>query len=51
MLVDQLGLCVPSQEQAEIIEPGNNALQLDSVHQEDRDGYLLLADVIEKRIL
>src|SRR5690606_36021416 len=51
VLVDELGLAVPAQQHAEIVEPGDDALQLDPVDQEDRDGNLRLADMVEKGIL
>ena len=51
MLIDQLRLSIASEQQAEIVEPGDDALQLDAVHEENRDRDLLLPNVIEKRIL
>src|SRR5262245_4139532 len=51
VLIDQLGLRIAAQQQAEVIEPGDHALQLDAVHEEDRDRDFLLADVVEKSIL
>jgi hypothetical protein len=51
MLVDKLALPVATQEHAEIVKPGDDALQLDPVDQKDRDRDLGLADVIEERIL
>ena len=51
VLVDELRVSVAPQQHAEIIEPGHHALQLDAVHQEDGERDLVLADVIEKRVL
>jgi len=42
---------VPSQQHAEIIEPGHHALQFDAVHQKDGERYFAFADVIEESIL
>jgi hypothetical protein len=42
---------VPPQQYAEIVEPGDYALQLDAVHQKYRQRRLVLSYVIEKRIL
>jgi len=38
-------MAVASQEHAEVIEPGYNALELHSVHQGNRERGLVLADV------
>ena len=51
MLVNQLRMTVPPEQDAEIIEPGDDALQLDAVHQKDGERGLVLANVIEKRVL
>ncbi|MNL45841.1 hypothetical protein D3C87_1685180 [compost metagenome] len=51
VLIDQLRLRVTTQQQAEIVEPGDDTLQLDAVHQEDGDGDFLLSDVIKEGIL
>ena len=51
MFVDQLGHAVAAQQNAEIIEPGDDALELHAVHQEDGDGNLLLAHMVEERVL
>jgi hypothetical protein len=42
---------VPSQQHAEIIEPGHHALQFDTVHQKDGERYFAFADVIEESVL
>jgi hypothetical protein len=39
------------QQHREIVERSNVPLQFDSVHQEDRDGRLVLAEVIEEDVL
>lgn len=51
MLVDQLRLRIAAQQKAEIVKPGDHALQFDTIHEEDCDWHLLLADVIEKGVL
>src|SRR6516164_2568071 len=51
VLVDELGMPVASQQDAEIIEPGHYPLQLDPVHQEDRERGFVLTDVVEEGIL
>jgi len=42
---------VAAQQDAEIIEPGDDTLQFDAVDQEDRERNLVLADKIEKSVL
>ena len=51
VLVDELRMAVPPQQHAEIIEPRNNALQLDPVHQKDRERNFRFADVVEESVL
>jgi len=51
MLIDELRVAVPPQEHTEIVEPGYNALQLHPVHQKNGQRRLVLADVVEKRVL
>ena len=51
VLVDELGVPIAPQQNAEIIEPGHHALQFDAIHQEDRERYFVLADVIEEGVL
>ncbi len=51
MLVDQLRLAIAAQKHAEIVEPGDHALQLDAVDQEDRDRDLGLSDMVQKGVL
>src|SRR6185369_7006242 len=51
VLVDELGMPVPPQQHAEVIEPGDNALQLHSVHQKDGEGNFGFADVVEEGVL
>jgi hypothetical protein len=51
VLVDQLRMTVTPQQDAEIVEPRDNPLQLDPIDEEDRQGRLVLADVIEKGVL
>jgi hypothetical protein len=51
MLVDELGVPVAPQKDAEIIEPGDETLQFDSIDQKNRDGGLGFPNVVEKRVL
>ena len=51
VLIDKLGMPVAAQQDAEIIEPGYDTLQLDAVDQEDRERNLVLTDKIEKSVL
>jgi hypothetical protein len=44
-------MSVPPQQYAEIIEPGYDALQLDTVHEKNRERDLGFTDVIEKGVL
>ena len=51
MLVDQLDMAVTAQQQAEIVERADHALQLDAVDQKYGDRNLVLADVVQKHVL
>jgi hypothetical protein len=51
VLVDELGMPVASQQKAEIVEPGDDSLELDAIDEEDRERDLILPDEIQKRIL
>lgn len=51
MFVDELGMTIASQQDAEVIEPGHHSLKLYPVHKENRQGRFVLADVIEERVL
>src|ERR1041384_6011615 len=51
VLVDELRVPVPPQQHAEIIEPGDDALQFHAVHQKDGERNFAFADVIEKSVL
>src|SRR3546814_1125663 len=51
MLVDELRMRIATQQHAEIIEPGDDPLQLDAIHQEDGDGHLCLAHIVEENVL
>jgi hypothetical protein len=44
-------MSVATQQHAEIIEPGHDALQFNAVHQEDRERRFTFANVIEKSVL
>src|SRR3712207_8844817 len=49
--LDELRMPVPAQEDAEIVEPGHDTLELDPVHQEDGQRNFVLADIVEERVL
>src|SRR3954468_8640920 len=51
MLVDQLDLIVAAEQQAEVVEGADHALQLDPVDQEGRHRHLVLADVVQEHVL
>src|SRR6478609_4547462 len=51
VLVDKLRMAVAPQQQAEIVEPGDNSLQLHSVDQKDRQGRFGFANVIKEGVL
>ena len=51
MLVDELGMPIATQKDAKIIEPSHNALQLDSVHEKDRERDFVLAYEVQERVL
>src|SRR5690606_36577260 len=51
VLVDQLHVTIPAQQNREIVEPADDALQLYAVDEEDSDRGLGLADVIEEDVL
>ena len=51
VLIHELRMAVAAQEDAEIVEPGHDSLQLYAVDEKDGQRGLLLANVIEKRVL
>jgi hypothetical protein len=51
VLIDKLGMPIATQKDAKIIEPSHNALQLDAVHEEDRERDLVLAYKVQERVL
>ncbi len=51
VLVDELRMAVAAQQHAKIVELGDDALELDAVDQKNRQRSLLLANVIEERVL
>jgi hypothetical protein len=51
VFVYELGMSVPPQQHAEIIEPGHHPLQLHSVHEEYREWDFGFAYVIEESVL
>jgi hypothetical protein len=42
---------VAAKKDAKIIEPGDNALKLDAVHEKDRERDLVLAYEVQERVL
>jgi hypothetical protein len=51
MFVNELRLTIATQKQRKIIEPGDDALQLDTLDQKHRHWGLLAAEGIEEEIL
>ena len=51
VLVDELRVPVAPQQDAEIVEPGDDALQLHAVDQEDRQRRFVLAHMVQERVL
>ena len=51
VLVDELRMPVSSQQEAKIIEPGDDSLELDAIDEEDRERDFILPDEIQKCIL
>ena len=51
MLVDELRMTVAAQKHREVVEPGDDALEFDAVHQKDRDGRLVLAQMVQEDVL
>jgi hypothetical protein len=44
-------MSIPSQQHAEIVEPGHYALQFDPIHQKNGEWDFAFADVIEEGVL
>ena len=44
-------MAIAAQQHAEIVKPSHNALQFNTVDQENRQGNLVFADIIEKCVL
>ena len=51
VLIDELGMPVAAQQYAEIVEPGDNALELDAVDQEYRYWRLVFANIVKEYVL
>ena len=51
MLIDQLRLAVATQQDAEVVEPADNALELDTIDEEDGERRLRLAHAVQERVL
>src|SRR5208337_2335952 len=51
MLVDELGVPVAPQQDREVVEPGDDALELDAVDQEDGHRGLVLAHMVQEHVL
>jgi hypothetical protein len=44
-------MTIPAQKDAEVVEPGDDALKLHPVDEEDRQRDFLLPDIIQKGVL
>src|ERR1700678_4051690 len=51
VLVDELRVAVSPQQDAKIVEPGYHPLQLDAIHEKDREGDFGFTDMIEECVL
>ena len=51
MLIDELRMTIAAQQHAEVVEPGHDALQFHAVDQKDRQRRLVLAYVVQERVL
>jgi hypothetical protein len=51
MLIHELRMGVPTKQDAEIVEPGNDPLKFHAIHKKNRDGRFVLPDVIKKYVL
>src|SRR5262249_14227837 len=51
VFINKLRMPVATQQHAEIIEPGNDALEFHAIHQENGEWNFIFADVIEKGVL
>jgi len=51
VLVDKLRVPVAAKQNAEIVEPRNDPLQLDPIYEKDRQRRFLFSDVVEELIL
>src|SRR5215218_5295185 len=51
MLIEQLRRAIAPKQHRESIEPGNDALQLDAFHQEDRNRRFRSPDAVEELVL
>src|SRR5215211_1138323 len=51
MLVDKLRVSIAPEQKAEVVEPGDDALQFDSVDQEDRERCFCFSDVVQEGVL
>src|SRR5262249_4020447 len=51
VLIDELRVPVATQQHAEIVEPGDDSLQLYAVDEKNRERSLVLADIVEKGVL
>jgi hypothetical protein len=51
MLVNQLGMPIPTQQDRKVVKPSDYALELNPVHQEHRHRSLLLPHMVQENIL
>ena len=51
MFLDKLGMTIPAQQQAEVVEPGYDPLKFHAIDQEYGHGNFLFSYVVEKDVL
>jgi hypothetical protein len=51
MLIHELRVPVPPNEDTKVVEPAHDPLELDAVDEEDRQRRLVLAYVVQERVL
>jgi hypothetical protein len=51
MLVHELGMPIPAQQNGKIVKPGNDALELDTVHKEHRYRRFAFPHVVQEDVL
>src|SRR4051812_24922776 len=51
VLVDELGMPVPTQQNGKIIKPGNDPLEFDTVHKKNRYRSFALPHMVQENVL